>query len=100
MSSSPLRRRVFKKKSKTSILSEALRGDGQLLTDSGEGAEREETTLRVKGEEPEVELAGAGETLASRPHHQTVGVDGEQRGGGNTAAVRGAGREKHATIRD
>lgn len=65
-----------------------------MLTVGGEGAEREETMLRVEGEEPEVELAGAGEPLASRPHHQTVVVDGEQRGGGNAAAVRGAGGKK------
>lgn len=82
------------------MLSEALGGDGRLLTVGGEGAEREETMLLVEGEEPEAELAGAGETLASRPHHQTVGVDGEQRGGENTAAVRGAGGEKHTTISD
>lgn len=71
-----------------------------MLTAGGEGAEGEETMLRVEGEELEVELAGAGETLSSRPHHQTVGADVEQRGGVNTAAVRGAGGEKHTTIGD
>lgn len=88
----------FKKKNQTNILCQAHGGDGRLLTIGREGAEREETMLRVEGEELEVELAGAGETLASRPQHQTVVADGEQRGEDNTAAVRGAGGEKHTTI--
>lgn len=64
------------------------------VTIGGEGGEGEAAALRVEGEELEVELAGAGETLASRSVHPAAGGDAEQRAAGDRAGVRGAGRRR------
>lgn len=62
------------------------------VTIGGVGAEGEFARLRVEGEKLEIELAGAGETLAGRSAHQALGGDGQQRAGGDGAGIRGAAR--------
>lgn len=54
------------------------------------GGEGELAGLLVEGEEVELELARAGETLASRSAHHAVEGDAQQGAAGDRAGVRGA----------
>lgn len=59
-------------------------------TVGGEGYKRDVTSLFIKGEQPEVQPTGGGQSLASSRSHITAGIHAHQWAFRNTPSIRGA----------